>query len=216
MTAAIAPTVAGPLPSLVFRLPGQWWQIPLDDRDAASSSIKALLKNRFAHVDELAQFRHDLKRQFLAALEQAIEGDGVAMHVAINIVEDMPISASVCVYLPDVSISPAVGTAPVAVMDIAQQGIEASSGGAAGVRFSAHESEVLRVSRRSVIETKDDQDDLPLLLVDYWMTIPGTKRIILLTFATAFADIEEAMVTFFDSIVVATWWRRPEAEAVSP
>lgn len=206
------------LPELRLRLPGEWWQIPLTDREVASRAVKELVRRQFGRVDELAQFRQDLRRQLMSALEKAIDHDGLAMHIALNVVEELPVSATVSVHLPEIAMVPAVGVSATAVIDIAEKGLELTPevDFATKVRFTAHESEVVRVHRRSLIEkTEDIEDDLPVLLVDYWMSVPGTKRVILLAFATAFAEIEDVMLVFFDSIVRASYWQHPEGESAS-
>ena len=200
------------LPQLRFRLPGRWAQIPLHNRDEARAAIRRLVSTQIGNADEAATVRADLRRQFEAALAEAIDGEGQSMQVAIEIIEKLPTPASFTVFLPAQRLTPAVGTTPEAVMAVLDQaladrgdvGIETAS------RFTAGESEVLRAHRYQFVPTTEGEVDLRVLVVDYWMTVPGTKRVILVNFHTALADLEQQMLVLFDSIVRATYWQRPE------
>ncbi|MEP6481217.1 MAG: hypothetical protein ABJA94_04330 [Rhodoglobus sp.] len=202
------------LPELRFRLPGQWWQVPLHDKDEARASVRRLVERQVGKADNGAKVRDDLRKQFLAALEFAIEGDGQALHLALDVIEDVPLSASVTVFLPPIGMTPAIGTASSSVMAVLEQGLALTAGNAldTAVRFDIAESTVLRTHKVQVLRVTDIDgsiDDLPTVVAEYWLTIPGTKRVILLVFTTVFAELEEVMLEFFDSIVQVAYWRHP-------
>lgn len=199
------------LPQLKLRLPGQWWQVPLHDAARARDSVKRLVERQVGTGDEHARLRAELRSQFLAALETAIEGDGQSLHIALDVVEGVPISATLAVMLPPLGMTPAVGTASEAVLDVLERGMRELPGAPsdAMVRVSAGRGLAIRTLRRETRLVRDEQgaaEELPTLLVDYWVAVPGTKRVMLLAFMTVFAELEEVMVGFFDAIVRVIAW----------
>jgi hypothetical protein len=208
-------TIAVPqeLPDLRFQLPGVWSQVPLHDEEEARKAVRALVARQLGTADDRATMRNDLRRQLMSALAEAIAGEGQSMQVALDIVEGLPIPASFTVFLPSQALTPAVGTDASAVIEILESGLAESDSVDHDtiVRFTVGPSEVLRTSRLQEVPTEEGQDDLTVLVVDYWMTIPGTKRFILISFHTALAEAATEMTVLFDSIVKASYWHSPQS-----
>ncbi len=199
------------LPQLKLRLPGQWWQVPLHDQARARDSVKRLVERQVGTSDEHARLRAELRSQFLAALETAIEGDGQSLHLALDVVEGVPISASLAVMLPPLGMTPAIGAASEAVLDVLERGLRelpkvpsdtlarVPAGSASAIRMQRNETRLVRDEAGATAE-------LPTLLVDYWVAVPGTKRVMLLAFMTVFVELEQVMLEFFDAIVRVIAW----------
>lgn len=209
--------IATELPTLRFRLPGDWWSIPLTDRDAAVASAARLIRHRIGPQDERATVRARLSRDLTAAIDEAIAGNGQSMLIAVQIVETVPLPISITIYLPDVSMSPAIGTAPDRVLDILQQGLEGLNVPEIGdlgelERVELKSTIALRSARTRSVEVGqgDDRGAMDVLAVDYWIAVPGTKRVVLANFSTSYADIREHMLVFFDAIIRATYWEEPQ------
>jgi hypothetical protein len=212
----------GTLPSLRLRLPGTWWQVPLHDRDEARESIRRLVSRQLGTVDARAHAREELRRHLLAALEEAIAGDGQAFHVALEIVPGIPIPVSIAVRMPDQAMTPSIGTSPDAVMGILERGIQqvyeteaAGESWATAHRFESRGSSILRLHRHQIVAAPDgvrvpeEAEPVDALVADYWMTVPSSKRVLLLTCSTALGPLEQTMLGFFDSIVRAAYWETP-------
>lgn len=197
------------LPGLRLRLPGTWWQIPLHDIDEAKASIRTLVDQQVGRRDDRAANRAEFRQQLLAAAEAAAQANGKTMHIALEIAEGIPIPVSITVLLPEMRLTPAIGTDALSVIGILQQGLERKPGfdPQRVSRFSVRESEVLRVYHQE--QTTYGEEQIPGLAVEYWITIPGFKRVALLSFSTALAGIDDIMLGFFDSIVKATYWDEP-------
>lgn len=199
------------LPRLRLRLPGQWWQVPLHDTAQARDSVKRLVERQVGKGDDRARLRAELRGQFLAALESAIDGDGQSLHIALDVVEGTPISATLAVMLPPLGMTPAVGTASEAVIDVLERGMREVPGAPTDTfaRVPAGGGTALRMLRHETRQVRDDEgaaSELPSLIVDYWVAVPGTKRVMLLSFMTVFVELEEIMVGFFDAIVRVIAW----------
>lgn len=208
MTNAVTANVQ--LPVLRLRLPGSWWQIPLGDRERARASIHDLVRTQVGTADDRATFRHDLSSRMLAALEQAIDGDGQSFHVALSIVDRLPIPATIAITLPQQGMTPAVGTRSESVMGILERGLElaAPESWPTAHRFQSRGSQVLRVHRHQLVDAGEGEA-LDTLVADYWITVPGTKRVLLVSCSTSLGPLEEVMLGFFDSIVRAAYWEHP-------
>jgi hypothetical protein len=203
-------------PQLRFRLPGKWWQIPLGDLDEAKASVRRLVDVAVGPRDDRAIERDRMRSQLFTAVEKAVAGSGLSMQIALEIVEGLPIPASFTVFQPDLSLSPAVGTGGAAVMGILQQGLEKRPDfdPEAILRFRSGVSEVLRQHRTEIalVTDRDTPEELETLAVEYWMTVPNAKRVLLVSFSTALAGIDHIMLPFFDSIIGATYWAGLDAD----
>jgi hypothetical protein len=194
------------LPALRFRLPGQWFQVPLHSREEARTAVERLVRHQVGPADDRAGLRRELTARFFTAIEGAIDGNGQSMQVAITIVPEVPISANFTVFLPEVTLTPAIGTSPDAVMELLRRGLEGVTDLSTEARFDTADSAVLRLHREQAARVDDENDDVPALAVDYWITVPGHKRVVLVSFATVYSELTEVMLTFFDSIVRASYW----------
>lgn len=208
-TAGLAPaTPPEPLPELRFRLPGKWWQVPLGDEARAKASIRDLVREQIGISDELAGLRHAMGRRLIAGLEGAIAGDGLAMQIALRIVPGVPLPAFFTVALPSIGMTPSIGTSPSAVIGVLERALTAGTRLDPGTtsRFTIRESAVLRSHRIH----RDEVDVAPpALIADYWVTVPKSKRVLLITFSTGLVDIADEMLGLFDSILAASYWTRP-------
>lgn len=216
MTATAAPAI----PQLRFRLPGRWWQIPLTDLDEARASVRRLVDTAVGPRDDRATERDRLRRQLVSGVEAAVGGGGVSMQIALQIAEDLPIPVSFTVFTPTLHLSPAVGTSGDAVIGILQQGLErrADYNVETARRFSTQRSSVLRQHRTevTVTEGKEGPEELPTLIVDYWLSVPGAKRVVLVSFSTALAGMDEIMLPFLDAIIEVTYWAGTDEATAEP
>lgn len=208
------------LPTLRFRLPGDWWGVELHDRDAAVASAHRLVRHRIGPQDDRALTRARVTHELTEAIDAAIRAGGQSMFIAVQILDGVPLPISFAVYLPDVAMTPAIGTGADAVLDILERGIEqvasaehADPGDPADrVRILLPETQATRLHRIRVIDVGSGEDagTLETLIVDYWVAVPGTKRVLLVSFSTSMAALQEYLLQFFDAILRATAWDRAD------
>lgn len=220
---AAAPVAA---PELRFRLPGDWWAVDLRDRAAASAAAMRLIRHRIGAQDDRATLRARLHRDLVGAIDEAIRGRGRSMLIAVQIVEAVPLPVAITVYLPELEITPAIGTDPEGVLDILERGLAGAGDpgsapdatAAPGPTSAPGPGELARVAAagrpatRSVrvrpvdVGDGDDRGELDVLLVDYWLPVPGSKRVALVSVSSSFAQLREPLVVFFDAIARAAVW----------
>ena len=212
------PTARTDLPRLLLRLPGRWWQIPLTDRDDARASLHRLARAQFGSSDDRAKLRRDFENRMLDGLEAAIEGEGQSFHVAMEVVRGVPIPASITVFLPGQAMTPAIGTSPDAVLDVLERGLrQAAADRGAGddlARIALRSSSALRLARRDRIEDSDGAMREGLI-VQYWLPIPGSKRVVLVSCSTPLLGLDDTMINFFDAIARGARWDHDDARLVA-
>ncbi|PJJ70865.1 hypothetical protein CLV46_0394 [Diaminobutyricimonas aerilata] len=210
-----APEVAAAaLPRLLLNLPGRWWDFPLHDPVAGDAAIRRIIDDHVGRADRFATLRRQLAAQLGDALRTASDGGASSLSVAVELVPRVPLSATCSVHLPDLSVSPAVGTDARVVMDVFAESLERSGlgEGTAPHRFGAGSSQVLRTHRIRAVQP-DGDDPLDVLVIDYWITVPGTKRLALVRFSSPFVDLQASLLRLFDAVLRAATWQPARAEA---
>lgn len=103
--------------------------------------------------------------------------------------------------------TPAIGTSPTAVMKVLEQTLSTGKRLDASTirRFDIRESKVLGTHR---VREPANEDEPRTLIADYWVTVPRSKRVLLITFGTGLVDITDEMLGLFDSILAASYWKR--------
>ena len=213
---------AAALPTLRFRLPGDWWALDLHDRDAAVASAHRLVRHRIGTQDGRVRVRQHVTRELTEAIDAAIRADGQSMFIAVKILDGVPLPLSFTVYLPETGMTPAIGTDPDRVLEILERGIahvataeHADPGDPADrVRVDLPETKATRIHRVRAVDVTsgDDAGTIETLVVDYWVAVPGTKRVMLVSFSTPMAQLQQQLLQFFDAIMRAARWERPEGE----
>ena len=205
---------ASPAPQILFRLPGEWWQISLGESEATESSIHRMVKESVGTADEKATIRERARRELRAAAENAREAEAASMFIStkLNAQTDLPVS--LVIYEPSrMRMSPTIGTDPGEVLSTLEQSLalvdpeEVES----LTRRTFLGGEVLR-THLVTTEQLDEGASVDRLTVNYWYPVPGSKHIILACFMTPLGSISNVMLSFTDAIVAASWFAFSQAE----
>ena len=143
------------------------------------------------------------------------------MYFGKELEKDAPFPVNITVYQPPgLRMSPAIGTESEEVFGILRMGFEDADD-----EFVEVEGANFRALRRVLIEKDDsfhveapkdetpeeaalraeaEKLDLERMRVDYWAHVPGTKQIVIVSFATQMAMIKHLMLELFDLIVAAS------------
>jgi len=221
-------TAATTAPELTLRLPGSWWTADLTERASAVAAAKRLVRHRIGEADDRAVLRARLHRDLVAAIDRAIEGQGRRMLLAIQVTEGLPLPIAITVYAPTLHIAPSIGTAPDRVLDVLERGLR--EGGriaedelasleridAAGSRaLRTVGTRRLRVGAESETAAGAEVDEIEVVAVDYWIAVPGHKRVVLVDASCSYVDLRAELVVFFDALLRVAAFREPEG-AVTP
>lgn len=220
-SARTAPVSApGTAPVLELRLPGAWRSIPLTDVAAARAAVQRLVEESVGPADDRATLRRELRASLEGGLADAVAGEGRSFHVALEIAPGIPTPATIAVLEPALRLSPALGVEAAETGGVLEQVLRATRPDALASleRIEHAHSAVVRLHRRT--QQHVDIDGEPLTLPDgssapqtvdrldaeYWMTVPGSKRVLLLHASTPLGALETEMLRLFDGIVRAARW----------
>lgn len=208
-------------PRLVFNLPGTWFPVAITDDGAVEQDVERLVLGIVGPADDAAVLRRQMHDQVVDACAEAMEGGAVAMYFGKELEKDAPFPVNITVYQPPgLRMSPAIGTESEEVFGILRMGFEDADD-----EFVEVEGANFRALRRVLIEKDDsfhveapkdetpeeaalraeaEKLDLERMRVDYWAHVPGTKQIVIVSFATQMAMIKHLMLELFDLIVAAS------------
>lgn len=208
-------------PRLVFNLPGTWFPVAITDEGASEQDVERMVQGIVGPADDAAVLRRQMHDQVVDACAEAMEGGAVAMYFGKELEKDAPFPVNITVYQPPgLRMSPAIGTESEEVFGILRMGFEDADD-----EFVEVEGANFRALRRVLIEKDDsfhveapkdetpeeaalraeaEKLDLERMRVDYWAHVPGTKQIVIVSFATQMAMIKHLMLELFDLIVAAS------------
>lgn len=191
---------------LSFTFVGDWSQIRIADEQHTHADIDAVVRATIPATDEYAPLRALSSERFRAAAVEARRGGALSMFMSGEIAKGVPLPALMTVFAPhELVMTPAVGTDPKAVLD-AFRSARAHLGAAdePWVEFDIPNARVGRTSRVTAIdvnEASDEPVDAPMLMLDYWLTVPGTKRLIAIAIQTPVVHVREIATQYFDATV---------------
>ncbi|NTV39228.1 MAG: hypothetical protein HGA51_04625 [Demequinaceae bacterium] len=216
--------VSGPAvkaPRLVLRLPGTWVQLDPSRPDLTDTRIRAFVRSSIGRADALASARADMRRALALMLERA---DPVAAlesaFVCHEVSPGVPTPLAVSVFTPDaIHMSPVVGTRPedvIAGFVAAMGAIGDADGWHVLPCVDGIAARRWRVTQTAVAE---GLEDVPLrsFTADYWRTVPGSKRLVLVNVTSPLADLEQTLLRLADAVVAGSRFAGVEfTRATSP
>ena len=208
-------------PRLVLTLPGTWYPVAITDDGASEEDVEAMVLGIVGPADDAAVLRKQMRDQVFEACSQALEGGAVAMHFGKELAEDAPFPVNITVYQPPgLRMSPAIGTEGEEVLRVLRLGFDDADDA-----FAEVEGGNFLALRRVLIEKEDafqiegPQEETPeeealraeaeklemeRMRVDYWAHVPGTKQIVIVSFATQLAMIKNLVLELFDLFIAAS------------
>lgn len=201
------------LPEFDLALPGSWWSIPLDDEATATRAIRRLVAEVAGRSDEDARLRADLRRRFAAAAQQAMGAEAKQLYLCREIVPGVMLPSSLTVYWPPLTLPPGApdGGASGDLADVAglRLLLGAPDDGQAEEEFAVAGTVGLRRDRLLVSPPEEEGGEGPevtTVLADYWVVLPGSRQVVLLSFACGMPLLRTELVGLFDLVVATLRW----------
>jgi len=195
-------------PKLTFQLPGRWLTVDPRDEQHAREQVEVIVRELAGVADDAALARRRLRQGFDRAIVAARDAEAHALFLCIEAAPGVALSASLTVHAPErLRMTPAVGTSADAVLGVLGQAFASSTSAGADTarRLDGPRASVLRTERQ--FEELVEEDGISVtavrLEVDYWFAVPGSKQVVLASFATPLGEIRNAMLNLFDSIALA-------------
>ena len=188
---------------LVLRLPGTWVQLDPRRREKTARRIRRYVELAVGRDDDRVRVRAGLRQALAATMDVAGE-DLQSMLLCHEIAPGAPTPLSLSVLVPrDVRISPAIGTAPEAVIAGFHEAMQRIGDGEGWEQIPVSHGAAVR--RWHVGEVALAPDELGTVIrqvsVDVWRTVPRSKRLILVHADSVLADIPHTVVRLVDAIV---------------
>ncbi|MDY0907950.1 hypothetical protein [Microbacterium sp. CFBP9034] len=198
-------------PRLTFQLPGRWLAVDPRDQDAAYARVDAVVREIVGPGDDAAIARRRLRDQLRRAVDAARDAAAHAMFLCLEIVPELATPMSLTVHAPSaMRMSPAVGTSADAVLGVLREsfGVLAVAGIETARRLDGPRTSMLRIDRvhEEIVEEDGVQAVATRLEAEYWYAVPGSKQVVLASFATPLGELRHAMLNLFDSIALAAFF----------
>ena len=208
--------------NLRFRLPGRWFSVDLSAEAATKSSIQRIARDAIGPADDRAVERATVRRQLEEAVAAGAGGDVRAIMFSTEIATGTPLPVTLLVFEPsNLRMSPAIGTDPKAVLKVMAEGLKqldpeahASMVEVRGPGDRVDERRALRTHRVELVEDGSESDGVLRLIADYWIPVPGTKRLLMVRFSTPLGELENVMTALFDEFVAVAYFERNEPESL--
>lgn len=197
---------------LHFRLPGTWHRVDLRGGVQSEASIKAVVRSAIGTADDRAQVRAELRRDLGKAVEAAQQAEAKSMMFSTEIAPGSPLPVTLVVYAPNrLRMSPSIGTEPDKVLAVFTEGLRQSDPGLAAsiVHLIGAGGPVVRTHRIEPIEAVEDTGGALRLVADYWVPVPKSKQVVMVRLSTPMGEIENIMLSLFDALIGATYFRVP-------
>lgn len=175
-------------------LPPGWVRLPLDGRE--HERVVAIVNAKVQELPAQARegLRHVLTRDLLDTLAKARQAGGVDVFLSLAETHGVPIAASCLVsFLDSRSDVPLDGLVTEFAAGGQRVGVVAIAGAPA-------------VRRQSVQETVADAGVIRTTMVDFFVPLPASTGLLLLSFATAVEPLADALVQLFDAMAESLKW----------
>lgn len=201
-------------PELRFRLPGRWFSVDLSGEGATRASIRRIAADAVGVADDRAAERARVRQQLTDAVAAGAQGDARAIMFSTEIAPGTPLPVTLLVFEPaDLRMSPAIGTAPQAVLGVMAEGLKQIDPDAhaslAEVRGPG--TPALRTHRVETIDDGSESQGITRMIVDYWVPTPGSKRMLMVRFSTPLGDLQNLMLALFDEFIAVAYFREDRA-----
>lgn len=192
-------------PELRFRLPGDWFSIDVTSEATVDRCAHDLAVSLAGSGDAAAAIRVQIRDGLRAAVRDMRGGQPRAMYVGLELARGLALPVTLTVLEPrGLAIAPAMDDAPETVAAGLRETLERLriGGHETAVEVDAREFRAIRTVHDVPVGPSRPERPRPLR-VAYWCTVPRSKGIQVVAFATPLGVIRETMLAFFDAIVSA-------------
>lgn len=206
------------LPELRLALPGTWGSVELSSEEAARASIRRLATRLTGRNDRAAPLRADLRKNLFELAEKAMAGGASELYLAIEIVPGLTVPLSLTVFWPPTPVIGSLPSKPDTLIDLVISALS-SLPDSANYKNQLREDFGNTASwRRTKLLSNPADEGAPAyetLLVDYWLAVPGTQRVVLLTFSTSLLESTAQLLELFTVTIAAMRWVDPQPARAS-
>lgn len=183
-------------------VPQDWWRIPLEDEDRRRRSVRALVRRQFRGVDCDPRTRRELKEVLDNVADSGQRRGGVELYVSTGLDAGVPLPASLLVSV----IRPEeLGAGGPTTPDELYMVLRDSAPDVSVVPLDAGRA----LRRRRELLRRDVRDlghQKPGTELDYFVPVPHSTALLLLSFSTPLGEVSGALVELFDAVAASLHW----------
>ena len=190
-----------------FALPGTWARVDLGSEALLKSTVKRAVAALVGPADAAAALRADMRRHFEIVAQRAQEDGAVEFYIARQIVPGVPLSGTLAVTTPEIDLVRLNQAGLPDLSSVLAVSVDEMSGATAkGKPIEGAEITAVRQTYRRNLAATDVSPELRILQADYWVAAARPARLAVMSFTTAFVELEPEMLSLFDAIVSSTRW----------
>lgn len=136
------------------------------------------------------------------------------MMFSTEIAPGSPLPVTLVVYAPTrLRMSPSIGTEPDKVLAVLTESLEQSRPDlvASLTAVTGAGAPALRTHRVEPIDPVGESSGALRLAADYWVPVPRSKQVVMVRLSTPMGEIENIMLSLFDALVRAAYFRTEAA-----
>lgn len=185
-----------------FVLPPGWWAIPTDPA-GARASIRELADAKLAGLprDTAPKLRAELEGRLHRVVANALDVGAVDVFLTVDMLEGFPATASCLVVVIPGERAVPLDEIRARMADGADEDDVVELAGAPALRF-----------RRRRTPPPDDPEELPTVVVEHVLPVPGTHSHVAFVWSAQAEPIADAFVLLFDAIASTVTWRWTDEE----
>jgi hypothetical protein len=191
-----------------------WVVIDVLDPDSRDGQIRRLIRHQTKSLGyEAATARAQLKDWVTKSCQQMASNEG--RQLAFLIAHDNQVAASLSVAYYWHYLGPQTSGVP-HLERLAEQLVEELGADDQLVNINLDDARILRHSRIRAGHRELDADQLPLLVIDYWIPAPDTERIAQIAFSTPMVQETATLLQLADNFVLNGQWATRPGEFPTP
>ena len=190
-------------------MPGTWARVDLGDDAVLKASVRRAVAALVGSADVAASLRADMRRQFEVVAQKARSDGAIEFYIARQVVPGVPLSGTLALMLPKIDLARLDQAGLPGLADVLGATVDEMGGAPRGKHVEGPEITAVRQTYRRTIASTESSPELRILQADYWIATPRPARLAVMSFTTAFVDLESEMLGLFDAIVSSTRWPAP-------
>jgi len=194
-------------------LDANWGLLDLADLDNRTEQIKKMVKEQTRSLsDQGASLRHDMRSWLARTADQAASAGGRQFAFLLARTKQAAAAVTMVTYWHEFG----VGMGAESPIDrVGDHLVNTADAGDELVKLAVEGDQIIRHARTRSGNPELGGKDVNLLLVDYWIAVPGTSSSSLahVSFSTPHVAAREAILALADSLVLAGSWVAAEGVA---
>lgn len=181
-------------------VPDGWFKLSLDP-EHRDRSIIALAEQQFHGVDNAPLLKEQVMRELQKTAKDAYQAGGIELYLSTLRIGPLPLSSSLLVSFAMPGTMPSSSDVHAFAEVLGRRGAEATV-----VKLSAAGRAVREFRSEAASPSTQLGNELPTTTVKYYVPVPATEELLILSFSTPLDPLARQMVGLFDAVADTLHW----------